>query len=64
MNLNGGCILPKDINIIKKMVTSAKYVIVVEKDTVFQKLLNKYFFNYLNNECIMITVCIVIILIY
>ncbi|CAF4767854.1 unnamed protein product [Pieris macdunnoughi] len=37
----GGTIIPQDINGVKQLKSSAKYILVVEKDAIFQKLLDE-----------------------
>ncbi|XP_048515545.1 meiotic recombination protein SPO11 [Athalia rosae] len=52
-NAEGGVLIPQNIHRITSIRTSAKYVLVVEKDSVFQRLLAEHCPQFLN--CILIT---------
>lgn len=51
-----GILLPQCIADIERMTTDAKYVLLVEKDTVFKKLVKFNISEYFGTECILITV--------
>lgn len=55
-NFLSATILPSDITKLIKIETDAEFVLVVEKDTVFQRLLNDKIFARLNRKFILLTV--------
>lgn len=48
--------VPADLSNIKKLSSCAKFMLIVEKDTVFQRLLDDHIFDKLEKEMILITV--------
>lgn len=48
--------VPTDVTGIKSFESTAKFILVVEKDTVFQRLLNMSIFSRINKKLILITV--------
>lgn len=53
-----GILLPHCTSLIERITTDAKYVLLVEKDTVFKKLVQYDISKHFGTECILITVII------
>lgn len=58
-NVPGGTLIPQDLNKIVKVTSTAYFILVVEKDSIFQKLLDEDLPNKLTRPFIMITVSVV-----
>lgn len=52
-----GMLLPHCTSVIERITTDAKYVLLVEKDTVFKKLVQYDISKHFGTECLLITVC-------
>jgi meiotic recombination protein SPO11 len=52
----GGILLPHSIAGLKRLETTARFVLLVEKDTVFKKLLDSLIFDKLGYDIILVTV--------
>lgn len=59
MFLLEGILVPQNVNEIDKFETGAEFVLVVEKDSMFQKLLDEKIVDKLNQSFVMITVSII-----
>lgn len=54
---SNGCLLPYNLKSVANIWTNAQFVLIVEKDTTFQRLLNDRIFNKLAVPFILLTVC-------
>lgn len=52
----GGTLLPQDTSGVESLKSNAKYALIVEKDTVFEKLIKLNIFEILGQDLILITV--------
>jgi meiotic recombination protein SPO11 len=55
-SIEGGVLLPYSIAGLRRLDTSARFVLIVEKDTVFKKLLDSFIFDKLGYDMILVTV--------